>query len=125
MHCDRSVACVSAYLDVVDPDHVGAVQSDTITAPDVLGVDVGDVDVLDDDVLDAADEAQTLALDDTSRALSDQTLVGLDSDAERAGLVIADRDLGGGLLIVIAPAVLVDGDLDSKSVSLETLFSPG
>lgn len=33
-------------LDVVDPDKVGAVESDGITAPDVLGVQVGDVDVL-------------------------------------------------------------------------------
>lgn len=31
--------------DVVDPDHVGVVDGDGVTAPDVLGVDVGDGDV--------------------------------------------------------------------------------
>lgn len=110
---------------MVDPDHVRAVQSDTVAAPDVLGVDVGDVDVLDDDVLGAAHKAQTLALDDTGRALTDQTLVGLDGDAEGAGLVVADRDLGGVLLVVIAPAVLVDGDLfpEAGSVSRELSYA--
>lgn len=31
--------------DVVNPDHVGVVDGDGITAPDVLGVDVGDGNV--------------------------------------------------------------------------------
>lgn len=31
--------------DVIDPDHVGVVDGDGVTAPDVLGVDVGDGDV--------------------------------------------------------------------------------
>lgn len=108
---DDVLAADEGGLDVVDPDHVGAVQGDGVATPNVLGVDVGDVDVLDDDVLGSAREAQALALDDTGSALADQTLVGLDGDAERAGLVVADRDLGGGLLVVVAPAVLVDGEL--------------
>jgi hypothetical protein len=31
--------------DVVDPDHVGVVESDGISTPDILGVDVGDGDI--------------------------------------------------------------------------------
>jgi hypothetical protein len=39
-----------SYLDVVDPHHVTALQSDSITTPNVLRVQFGDVDVLQDDV---------------------------------------------------------------------------
>lgn len=62
-------------LDVVDPNQVGAVDRDPVTAPDVLGVDLGDVDVLDDDVADAADHAQALAVDDAGRPGPHQRLV--------------------------------------------------
>jgi hypothetical protein len=31
--------------DVVNPDHVGVVDGDGVSTPDVLGVDVGDCDV--------------------------------------------------------------------------------
>ena len=30
---------------VVDPDHVGVIDGDGVTSPDILGVDVGDEDV--------------------------------------------------------------------------------
>jgi hypothetical protein len=47
------------YGDSVDPDHVGAVDGDGITAPDVVGVQLGDLDVLDDDVVGAWFELAT------------------------------------------------------------------
>lgn len=45
--------------------------------------------LLDDDVLGAVDDADTLALDDTRGALADQTLVGLDGNAQHTGSVAA------------------------------------
>lgn len=33
------------YGNVVDPDHVGVVDGDGITTPNVLGVDIGDSNV--------------------------------------------------------------------------------
>jgi hypothetical protein len=105
----------SSYLDVVDPDHVSVIQGDGITTPDVVRVEVGDVDVLDDDVLRARDNSQTLALDNTSAAAADQRLVGLDSDAQKTGIVVGDGGLGGAGLVVVTPRVLVDGQLAGGS----------
>lgn len=51
------------YRDVINPDLIGAIERDSITTPDVLGVEVGNVDVLDDDVLGTTTHSQTLALD--------------------------------------------------------------
>lgn len=92
--------------DVVNPDHVGVVDGNGITSPDVLGVDVGDGNVpvelvrvcsynpnvfsgylLDDDVAGTADDTETLALDDTGRSRSNDGLVGLDGDTENTGIV--------------------------------------
>lgn len=103
-----------SYLDVVDPDHVGAIQGDGITTPDVVGVEVGDVDVLDDDVGGARDDAETLALDNTGAAAADQTLVGADRDAQQAGVVVRHARLGRAGLVVVAPVVLVDGELAGR-----------
>jgi hypothetical protein len=36
---------VWTYGNVVDPDEVNVVQGDTVSTPDVLGVNVGDCDV--------------------------------------------------------------------------------
>jgi len=33
------------YGNVVDPDKVTVVQGDTVTSPDILGVDIGDSDI--------------------------------------------------------------------------------
>lgn len=101
---------VSTYGDVVDPDVVGGVESDGITTPDVLGVDVLNLDVLDDDVLGTGD-SQTLADNDTLGAGSDDGLVGGNLDGVETGLVVGNRDGGGAGLVVVAPRVLVDGDL--------------
>lgn len=46
-------------LDVVDPDHISPIDSDTISSPNILGVNFGDVNVLDDDVLHSVGHAKT------------------------------------------------------------------
>lgn len=56
---------------MVDPDLVSAVQSDSITTPDILRVQFGDVNVLNDDIADAVGQTQPLAPDDTSTANAD------------------------------------------------------
>lgn len=45
------------------------------------------VNLLDDDVLDTADHAQTTALDNARAALSNQRLVGANSDTKHTGIV--------------------------------------
>jgi hypothetical protein len=44
---------------------------------------------LDNDVLDTIGHAKTLALDNTFVALTNQTLVGVDSDTDHTGLVVS------------------------------------
>ena len=92
---------------MVNPDHIGLIDGDSVTTPDVLGVDVGDSNVpvgilvgkvltllralvgylLDDDVLGTADDTETLTLDDTAGALTDQSLVGGNGDTKDTGVV--------------------------------------
>jgi hypothetical protein len=49
---------------------------------------------LNNDVLDTVGHAETLALDNTLAALTNQTLVGVDSDTDHTGLVVSQgRDL--------------------------------
>lgn len=138
---------------MVDPDVVGLVEGDGITSPDVLGVDVGDGDVpvevsiclesmaltslensLDNDVGNTADHADTTTLDDTAGALSNQRLVGVDSDTEQTGVVaksmlvkiidlfrctahclLGNAGAGSIGLVVGAPVILVDSDLAGRS----------
>jgi len=101
---DKVLAANAGGLDVVDPDHVGAGNGDSVSAPHVLGVDLGEVNVLDDDVLDTVGHVHTLALDDTGGALADKRLVGLDLDRVPGSLVIGQRaDNRGAGLVVLAP----------------------
>ena len=82
--------------------HVGAVKSDGITAPDVLGVQLGDLDVLDDDIVGTRDDTETLALDHTAAALADDGLLGSNSNAENTSIVVVDAGLRGVGLVVRA-----------------------
>lgn len=112
-------------LDVVDPDHVGAIDGNTIASPDEIGVDVGDVDVLDDDVADTMGHAQTahslsvtfdqrvmvlpFALDNTLATLSNDSLVRRNSDTRDTSLVVGDiAHCGCFGFIFSAPVVFVD-----------------
>lgn len=91
---------------------------------------------LDNDVLGAADHAETLALDDTLGALSNDTLVGVDRDGEDTGLVTMRQSawresehqsnggdilshgyLRGASLVVVAPTMQVDRHLALGSSS--------
>lgn len=92
---------------MVDPDHVGTRDRESITTPHVLGVDLGEVDVLDDDVLHAVGHVKTPALDHTSGSLADQRLVGLDLDRIPGSFVVGQgADGGGARLVVLAPLKL-------------------
>lgn len=83
---------------------------------------------LNDYVLDTIGHAETLALDDTLVALTNQTLVGVDSDTDHTGLVVSygrnlllvrshiaegeviiKTNLGCRGLVVLTPAILIDG----------------
>jgi hypothetical protein len=67
---------------------------------------------LDDDVLRIAHDADTLALDNTLGALTDQGLVGANGHTEDTSLVVCDTaDFGRIGLVVLAPVVLVNGFL--------------
>lgn len=98
---------------MVDPDQIGAGESDSVTSPDVLGVELGDVDVLDNDVCGAVRYTQTLAPDHTCGPNADDGLVAADIDARDTGLIVRDRDGSGAStsVAVRAPARLVDGVL--------------
>lgn len=89
-----------------------SINGDSITTPDVLRVDVREAHILDDDVFNVAGHPDTLALDDTLVALTDQGLVGSNGHSKHTSLVVSDAgDLGSALLIVVAPSVLVDSNL--------------
>lgn len=94
---------------MVDPDQVGAIQGDGIATPDVLGVDIGKRNILDNDIL-GADNADTLALDGGT-VDADERLVAADQDAQHTGIVVRDAHGGRIRLVVVAPVVLVDGNL--------------
>lgn len=101
----------NTHRHVVDPDVGAAVKSDSITTPDVLGVELRDGDVLDNDIVDTTSKTKALAKEDTVLAVTDDGLVALDLDRVQSGLVVADIGGGSVRLVVGAPVVLVDGDL--------------
>lgn len=94
---------------MVNPDKVSIIQSDTITTPDILGVNIGHSNVLDNNI-GGADDTETLALDG-GPALTDERLVAAHRDTQHTGVVVRDghgRCVG---LVVGTPVVLVDGHL--------------
>lgn len=103
---DEHLATDQGDLDVVNPDLVGAIQTDSITTPDVLRVELRDVDVLDDDILSTAGQAQTLAANDTGAANTDNGLVRSNCQALETGFVVG----ASGRRVVTAP---VEVGLDS------------
>lgn len=103
--------------NVIDPDHVGAIKSDRITAPDVVRVQFGNLDVLDDDVAGTRNDTQTLALNHTAAALSDDGLLRSNSDAKDACIVVADTGRRSTGLVVLAPVILVDCKLAGRASS--------
>jgi hypothetical protein len=68
---------------------------------------------LDNDVLDTVGHTETLALDNTLVALTNQTLVGVDSDTDHTGLVVRQ---GRNLLLC-----QIIHSREPKSVSEQTL----
>jgi hypothetical protein len=96
---------------MVNPNIVGSVKSDSITTPDNVRVEVRNMNVLDDNVLDTIGKTETLALDNTLRANTDDALVRANHDGVQAGLVIFDVDLGSVRFVIGAPQVLIDSKL--------------
>jgi len=88
---------------MVDPDVAGAIKSDGITAPDVLGVELADGDVLDDNVGNAASKTQALAEKHTLLTVADDGLVALDLDRVERSLVVLDVNACSAGLVVGAP----------------------
>jgi hypothetical protein len=52
------------YLDVINPNHITALQSNGVATPHVLRVKLSDVNVLQDDVC-STHNAEAFTLDDT------------------------------------------------------------
>jgi hypothetical protein len=96
---------------MVDPNEISIVEGNGVSTPDILRVDISNRDVLDDDILGTANNPQTLTLDDTGAALADQGLVGVHSDTKNTSIIIANPGLSHTGLVVIAPRVLVNGEL--------------
>lgn len=102
------------YLDVIDPDHITAIESDGITTPDVLRVELGDVNVLDDNVAGTIGDIEAFALDNAFGAGSNQSLIRSNDDGIKSRLVVSNRSQGRVGLVVSAPVVLVDGRLAGR-----------
>ena len=111
---------------MVNPDVVSLVKGDGVSTPDVLRVDVGDLNVLDNDVLGTVDNAETLALDDTVAAFTNDRLVRGDSDTEGTSGVVSDGVDGGSIgFVVLAPVVLVNGQLAASGSAPRSAATAG
>ena len=88
-----------------------------------LRVDVRDLDVLDDNVGSAVHDTKTLALDDTAAAVTDNRLVGSNSDTKGTSSIVGDGvDSRSIRLVVLAPAVLVNGGLATGGSALIIVY---
>jgi hypothetical protein len=98
-------------LDVVN--HTMSTTSSVVASSllDVLRLEIRDVHVLDDDITRAADDTQTLALGDSAASRANKRPIRPDCDAHDTSSVVVNRDIWCTRLVVLAPAVLVDGDL--------------
>lgn len=99
------------YSDMVNPNEISIVEGDCVSTPDIFRIDISNRDVLNDDILGTVNDPQTLTLDDTGAALANQGLVGVHSDTKDTCIIIANPGFGHTRLVVIAPRVLVNGEL--------------
>ena len=88
--------------NAVDPDEVGVVEGDAVSAPDVLWIDLVDAEIVEDHVLVMCD-AQAFAADRGVGRDADDGLVGRYRDGSEAGFVVGD----GCGAFVFAPALAV------------------
>lgn len=108
---------VFTHSNMINPHHISRVKCDCIATPDVLRVDISESDVLYNNVR-CLHDADTLSLDGGSAAgLANQGLVASDGNTLYTSIVIRYRHAGRIGLVVLAPAVLVDGDLASAGRS--------
>lgn len=96
---------------MINPDHISIIQGDGISTPHILRVNISESDVLDDNV-GCLHDADTFALDGGSTAgLANKRLVARDRDTLYTSIVVRDRHAGRIGLVVLAPVILVDGNL--------------
>jgi hypothetical protein len=93
----------STYSHVVDPDVAGAIKSDGITTPNVLGVELADGDVLDDNVVNATSKTQALSEKHALLSVTNDGLVALDLNGVERSLVVLDINACSTGLVVRAP----------------------
>lgn len=93
----------STNSHVVDPDIAGAIKSDGITTPYVLGVELADGDVLDDNVVNATSKTQALAEKHALLSITNDGLVALDLNGVESSLVVLDINACSAGLVVGAP----------------------
>lgn len=103
-----------------NPDEVRAIHSNSISTPDVLGVEVSDMDILDDDVLGTVGHTQTLSTDNTLGSNADQGLVRANVDTSNTSSVVgnADRLDACTCVAICAPRGLVYGVLPTIAGAL-------
>lgn len=101
----------SPYLDVIDPDVRGAVESDSVAAPDILSVQVPDLEVLEDHVVRAACDSESFASDNTIPANALDSLIARYHEWVEGSLVVSDAGFRCRFLVVVAPVVRVDRQL--------------
>lgn len=77
---------------MVHPNQIRTVESDGVSAPDVLRVELRDVDVLDDDVLGSVGNTETLPANHSGSTDSDERLVRSEVDGRRASIVVSHSD---------------------------------
>jgi hypothetical protein len=77
---DDMLATNKRGRNVINPDRARTVKSDSIAAPNVLGVELANSNVLDDNVGNATGKTQTLAEKHTALSGTDDGLVALDLD---------------------------------------------
>lgn len=125
---------MKTYSNVVDPDQVTVVQGDTVTTPDVLGVDISDSNVsvavsykdtglkrrrknsnsLNNNILSTTNNPQPLTLNNSLGALSQNSLLGSHRDPQRPRIIILDIHRRRIRLVVSTPVIRVDGQLTPR-----------
>lgn len=73
---------------MVDPHSSVTFEADSVSSPDILGVDVVDVDVLNDDVVGSGNHPQSFALEAAARPNTHKSLVTRDCEPCGTGGIV-------------------------------------
>ena len=102
-----------------NPHEICAIKGDSVTTPDVLGIEVSDGNVLNDDVLCSICDAETLPTNNALVANTDDGLVGPQVDRGSSSIVVFDLNAcsSSPSIAVGAPVSTVDGVLASIAIA--------